>query len=54
MSFLNDLKETNFNFATNDPNEDFRFINDTFIKIVKRHAPLKKRLSSRKSNPLYE
>ena len=27
---------------TDDPNENYRFITDTFIKIVERHAPLKK------------
>ena len=43
-SFLNDLKETNFELSKNDPKENYRFITDTFIKINKRHAPLKKRL----------
>ena len=28
---------------TDDPNENYRFITDTFIKIVERHAPFKKR-----------
>ena len=41
---MNDLKETNFELSTIDPNENYRFITDTFIKIVERHAPLKKRL----------
>ena len=27
---------------TDDPNENYRFITDTFIKIVERQAPLKK------------
>ena len=42
-SFLNDLKETNFELSTNDPKVNYRFINDTLIKIVERQAPLKKR-----------
>ena len=41
-SFLNDLKEKNFELPTDDPNENYRFITDTFIKIVERHAPFKK------------
>ena len=28
--------------STDDPNENYRFITDTFIKIVESHAPLKK------------
>ena len=40
---LNDLRETNFELAKNYPNEDSRFVTDTFIKIVECHAPLKKR-----------
>ena len=32
-SFLNDLRETNFDLSTNDANENYRFITDTFIKI---------------------
>ena len=43
-SFLNDVKETNFELSTNDPNVNYRFItDDTLIKIVERQAPLKKR-----------
>ena len=29
--------------STDDPNENYRLITDTFNKIVERHAPLKKR-----------
>ena len=43
IPFLNDLKETNFNLSTNDPNKNYRLITHTFIKIAERHAPLKKR-----------
>ena len=43
IRFLNDLKEANFELSTNDPNENYCFITDAFIKIVERHAPLKKR-----------
>ena len=41
-SFLNDLRETNFDLSTNDPNENYRFTTDTFIKIAERHAPFPK------------
>lgn len=44
-SFLNDLKETNFDLSTNDPKEKYRFIADTFIMFVERHAPLKERFA---------
>ena len=52
--FLNDLRETNFDLSTNDPNENDRFITDTFIKTVERHEPLKKGFVRRKSNLFYE
>ena len=42
-SFLNDLKDTNFELLTDDPNENYCFITDTFVKILEPHAPLKKR-----------
>ena len=42
-SFLNDLKETNFDFFNKSSNENYRSITDTFIKVVERHAPLEKR-----------
>ena len=35
-SFLNDLKETSFELPTDDPNENYRFITDTFFTIVER------------------
>ena len=31
--------------STNDPNENYRFITDTFIKIGEPHATLKKRFA---------
>ena len=40
--FLNNLKETNIEFPTDDLNENYCFITDTFIKIAERHAPFKK------------
>ena len=49
---LNDLKETNFELSTDDPNENYLFINDTFIKFVERHAPLKKRFVRGNQVPL--
>ena len=34
-----------FDLSTNDPNENYRFITDTFIKIGEPHATLKKRFA---------
>ena len=34
-----------------DTSEYYRFIIDTFINIVEHHAPLKKKVCWRKSNP---
>ena len=51
IRFLNALKEANFELSTNDPNENYCFITDAFIKIVERHAPLKKRLARENQAP---
>ena len=50
-SFLNDLKETNFELPSDDPNENYCFITDIFIKIVERHVPLKKTFVRRNQAP---
>ena len=39
---LNVLKETNFDLSTNNLNENYRLITDTFIKIVEHYASLKR------------
>ena len=35
------LKKANFHFLTNDPNQNYNFLNDTFLGIVNKHAPSK-------------
>ena len=42
QKFLDDIKNTNFCFNTDDPNENYELITDLFSKIVSEHAPLKK------------
>ena len=49
---LNDLRETNFVLSTNYPNEDYRFVTDTFIKNVECYVPLKKRFIRGNEAPL--
>ena len=44
QKFLDDVKNTNFCFNTDDPNESYELITDLFSKIVSEHAPLKKLL----------
>ena len=41
-TFLNDAENSDFSLMTDDPNEKCVFIN-TFINIVNKHAPLKKK-----------
>ena len=40
---LEDVKNTNFCFNSDDPNENYELITDLFSKIVNKHAPLKKK-----------
>ena len=42
-NFLNDVKNCDFSLKTDDPNEDCDFLTNTFINIVNKHAPLKKK-----------
>ena len=42
-NFLNDVKNCDFSLKTDDPNENYDFLTDTFINIVNNHAPLKKK-----------
>ena len=43
QKFLEDVKNTNFCFNPDDPNENFELITGLFSKIVNKHAPLKKK-----------
>ena len=42
-NFLNNVKNCNFILKTDDPNENYHFLTNTFINIVNNHAPLKKK-----------
>ena len=41
--FLNDVKNSGFSLKTDDPNENYDFLTNTFINIVNKYAPLKKK-----------
>ena len=41
---LNDLKETNIIMNEKDPNQNYQSLTKTFLTIVNKHAPLKKKI----------
>ena len=43
-TFLNDLKETNIIMNEKDPNQNYQSLTKTFLTIVNKHAPLKKKI----------
>ena len=43
-NFLNDLKETNIIMNEKDPNQNYQSLTKTFLTIVNKHAPLKKKI----------
>ena len=42
-NFLNDVKNCDFSLKTDGPKENYDFLTNTFINIVNKHAPLKKK-----------
>ena len=40
-NFLCSLKKANFDFLTNNSNQNYNFLTDKFVGIVNKHAPLK-------------
>ena len=42
-NFLNDVKNCDFSLKTDDPNENYDFLTNTFINIIHDHAPLKRK-----------
>ena len=42
--FLNDLKETNIIMNEKDLNQNYQSLTKTFLTIVNKHAPLKKKI----------
>ena len=43
VNFLNDVKNCDFSLKTDNPNESYDLLTNTFINIVNKHAPLKKK-----------
>ena len=43
IRFLEDLNSTDFSLNKDDPNENSNFINDKFLNVINRHAPLNKK-----------
>ena len=41
FSFLLDLKSTNFDSSSIDPDENYIFLTNQFLKVVNQHAPMK-------------
>ena len=41
--FVKDVKTGDFSFSNNDPNKNYSVLSDTFLKLLDRHAPLKKK-----------
>ena len=53
QKFIDDLKNADFSFETDDPNENYSALTSTFSLIVEKHAPLKKENSKRKPSSFY-
>ena len=45
--FVKDVKAADLSFSNNDPNKNYSVLSDTFLKLVDRHGPLKKKMQSR-------
>ena len=44
QKFIADVKNADFSFETDDPNENYSTLTNTFSLIVEKHAPLKKKI----------
>ena len=44
QKFIADVKNADFSFETDDPNESYSALTNTFSLIVEKHAPLKKKI----------
>ena len=44
QTFIDDIKNADFSFETDDPNENYSALTNTFSLIVEKHAPLKKKI----------
>ena len=49
--FLNNLKETNIIMNEKDPNQNYQPLSKTFLTIVNKHAPLKKKIVGEEVRP---
>ena len=50
--FLEEVKNTDFRFNSDDPNENHELITNVFSNIVEKHAPLKKKFLRGNQAPL--
>ena len=48
---LNDVKNCDFRLKTDDPNENYDFLTNTFINVVNKHVPLKKKFIRGNEDP---
>ena len=53
QNYIADVKNADFSFETDDPNENYSALTNTFSLIVEKHAPLKKESSKRKPSSFY-
>ena len=44
QNFIADVKNADFSFETDDPNEHYSALTNTFSLIVEKHVPLKKKI----------
>ena len=44
QKFIDNVKNADFSFETDDPNENYSVLTNTFSSIVEKHAPLKKKI----------
>ena len=51
-NFLEEVKNTDFRFNSDDPNENYELITNVFSNIVEKHAPLKKKFLRGNQAPL--
>ena len=53
-NFLEEVKNTDFRFNSDDPNENYELITNVFSNIVEKHAPLKKVVFGGKSSTFHD
>ena len=51
-TFLNNLEEANIRIDENKPDQNYQSLTKTFLTLVNKHAPLKKRIARGNQAPL--